>query len=75
MAQSSEIGQYRHDFVPRDLSLLGRVAGFLNQPAGRETVMAKARFVCKKGARFKVLKGGKLKIAGSCKRKAKRRSR
>lgn len=40
--------------------------------------MAKARFVCKKGARFRVLKGGKLKIAGSCKTRkkaSKRRSR
>ena len=29
--------------------------------------MAKGRFVCKGGARFKVLKSGKKKIAGSCK--------
>lgn len=37
--------------------------------------MAKARFVCKRGARFRVLKGGKMKIAGSCKGRRRRRSR
>lgn len=36
--------------------------------------MAKPTFVCRGGARFRKLKSGKLKIAGSCKGR-KRRSR
>ncbi len=37
--------------------------------------MSKARFVCKRGARFRVLKGGKMKIAGSCKGRKRSRRR